>query len=170
MTLKQVEQTSGLSATHLSEIERGRTSPTIGALVRIARALQRDTSYFIEFDERDDVAHQLRERAPRFAPAPGVSAESLSPGVPGSGLYAYRVHFERGRGASVNLPAQDLPGDTIYHVQSGRLTATMGDSELTASAGDTLQASHALAHDVRAADDTAAEVLVLTTRSWEEAR
>ena len=27
MTLKAVEQASGLSATHLSEIERGRTSP-----------------------------------------------------------------------------------------------------------------------------------------------
>ena len=46
MTLKQVEQAAALSATHVSEIERGRTSPTIGALVRIARALQKDTSYY----------------------------------------------------------------------------------------------------------------------------
>ena len=34
MTLKQVESLCGLSATHLSEVERGRTSPTLGALTR----------------------------------------------------------------------------------------------------------------------------------------
>ena len=44
LTFRQGEEVSGLSATHLSEIERGRTSPTIGALTRIARALGRDAS------------------------------------------------------------------------------------------------------------------------------
>jgi len=31
MTLKEVANRSGMSATHISEIERGKTSPTIGA-------------------------------------------------------------------------------------------------------------------------------------------
>jgi type IV pilus assembly protein PilB len=48
MTLKNVETLSGLSSTHISEIERGMTSPTIGALIRIAHALKKDPSYFIE--------------------------------------------------------------------------------------------------------------------------
>jgi transcriptional regulator with XRE-family HTH domain len=39
LTLKQVEAKARVSATHLSEIERGLTSPTVGALVRVARAL-----------------------------------------------------------------------------------------------------------------------------------
>ena len=60
MTLKQVEHSCGLSATHLSEIERGRTSPTIGALVRIARALEKDASFFIESEEREEIASHLR--------------------------------------------------------------------------------------------------------------
>ena len=42
MTLKQVESLCGLSATHLSEVERGRTSPTLGALTRLAGALGRE--------------------------------------------------------------------------------------------------------------------------------
>ena len=82
MTLKQVEQAAGLSATHLSEIERGRTSPTIGALVRIARALEKEASYFIETEigsastilsEGDAVrasfAHGHRLRAANGTPA-----------------------------------------------------------------------------------------------------
>ena len=38
LTLKQIEAKVGVSATHISEIERGKTSPTIGALEKIAAA------------------------------------------------------------------------------------------------------------------------------------
>ena len=39
LTLKDLEERGGISATHVSEIERGKASPTIGALARIAHAL-----------------------------------------------------------------------------------------------------------------------------------
>ena len=39
LTLKSIEASAGISATHISEIERGKTSPTLGALLRIAGAL-----------------------------------------------------------------------------------------------------------------------------------
>ena len=81
MTLKAVEQASGLSATHLSEIERGRTSPTIGALVRIARALNRDASYFIEREERNAVAHQGWDAAPRIENGAGNPTLSVLFGI-----------------------------------------------------------------------------------------
>jgi len=39
MTLKDLEMRGGISATHVSEIERGKASPTVGALGKIALAL-----------------------------------------------------------------------------------------------------------------------------------
>src|SRR5206468_12514557 len=39
LTLKDLEERGGISATHVSEIERGKASPTVRALARIARAL-----------------------------------------------------------------------------------------------------------------------------------
>jgi len=39
LTLKDLEARGGISATHVSEIERGKASPTVGALGRIAVAL-----------------------------------------------------------------------------------------------------------------------------------
>jgi transcriptional regulator with XRE-family HTH domain len=39
MTLKDLEERGGISATHVSEIERGKASPTVGALGKIAAAL-----------------------------------------------------------------------------------------------------------------------------------
>src|SRR6266545_6251010 len=109
MTLKAVELASGLSATHLSEIERGRTSPTIGALVRIARALKRDASYFIETEERKEVAHQTWDTVQRLERSEGVTAEVLTPGIPGSRLFAYRLLLKAGSAGDIKLPPQDLP-------------------------------------------------------------
>jgi transcriptional regulator with XRE-family HTH domain len=48
LTLKEIEAKVGVSATHISEIERGNTSPTIGALERIAGALGVVPSYLID--------------------------------------------------------------------------------------------------------------------------
>lgn len=55
VTLKQVEAAVGVSATHVSEIERGKTSPTIGALAKIASALKVDMAFLLEAPPADRV-------------------------------------------------------------------------------------------------------------------
>ena len=167
MTLKAVEQASGLSATHLSEIERGRTSPTIGALVRIARALNRDASYFIEREERHAVAHQTWNGVQKVAVGEGVTAEVLTPGIPGSRVFAYRLLFGPGAGGRVGLPAQDLPGDAIYYVRRGTLEAGFGDRQLVLGTGDAVQATFSVAHEMRSSDE-GAEVIAVLTRPMDE--
>lgn len=170
MTLKQVEHVSGLSATHLSEIERGRTSPTIGALTRIARALEKDVAYFVEQDERPEVAHHLREQLAGFTAVPGVSVEALTPGIPGSGLFAYRVRLDLAPGAELRLAPQELPADTIVHVSAGAVSARAGGTEHDLRAGDTLQASLGAEQALRAAGAGGAECYVLSTLALEEIR
>ena len=44
LTLKDIELRAKVSATHVSEIERGMTSPTVGALAKIERFRTRPTS------------------------------------------------------------------------------------------------------------------------------
>ena len=169
MTLKQVEVASGLSATHLSEIERGRTSPTIGALVRIARALEKDASYFIESEERDEVAHHLREHVTTLSTAPGLTAQSLSAGIPGGGLFPYRVRLEDDA-AELAFPAEDLAGDVIYMLQSGSVSASIGESEVLLDAGDSLQASLDRGHRLRRRTAEPAELFVFSTHPIPEVR
>lgn len=48
LTLKEIEHRVGVSATHISEIERGKTSPTIQALEKIAAALEVLPSHLID--------------------------------------------------------------------------------------------------------------------------
>jgi transcriptional regulator with XRE-family HTH domain len=51
LTLKQIEAKVGVSATHISEIERGKTSPTIKALEKIAHALEVLPSHLIDLPQ-----------------------------------------------------------------------------------------------------------------------
>ncbi len=87
MTLKEVAAKCGMSATHISEVERGKTSPTIGALQRITEALGEKTSYFVQEDDLPRVKlTRARERCEYFsADAKGVpiKAEIVSGGIPG---------------------------------------------------------------------------------------
>lgn len=166
MTLKQVETASGLSATHLSEIERGRTSPTIGALVRIARALNKDASYFIETEELEDIAH-VKGVASTLAFPGGAQAELLTPGIPGSRVFAYRVRLGgRGEGR-IRLAPSPLDDLAVYYVRSGTIQTRFGDTESTLAPGDAAQASLSIPHDVHAPEGPA-EILFLTTRSLTE--
>jgi len=163
MTLKQVEEASDLSATHLSEIERGRTSPTIGALVRIARALRKDASYFIEAEERPEVAHVTREAVKPRASGRSTVIESLTPGVPGSRIFAYRLLLKPDLDGSLTLDIQDIPGDAVYLLRHGTLEAEFGDTLVTLSPGDAVQASFLQSHRLRALQSEGAEVLAVLT-------
>jgi transcriptional regulator with XRE-family HTH domain len=166
LTLKQVEVASGLSATHLSEIERGRTSPTIGALVRIARALNKDASYFIESEEREEVAHVKGSVASATLPG-GATAEVLTPGIPGSRIFAYRVQFDGSKDRRITLPATSQDDHAIYYVKSGRILTRFGEAESTLAAGDAAQATLSIPHDVHAPEG-AAEIVLMTTRPMTE--
>ncbi len=48
LTLKDLEERGGISATHVSEIERGKASPTVGALGRLALALGLSPATLVE--------------------------------------------------------------------------------------------------------------------------
>lgn len=168
LTLQQVARVAGLSATHLSEVERGRTSLTIGALIRIAGALGREPAYLVEPDERQDVAHQLFEMCRVVHPAPGVTAAVLSPGIPGSRMHAYRFQFEAGRRTELKLDARPNPAEGFYHVNAGAIESDFGDGPVRLERGDTAEASFHRAHSFVSEGAELVEVLAVLTSSIEE--
>jgi len=167
MTLKQVEEIAGLSATHLSEIERGRTSPTVGALLRIARALDRDASYFIELDEMADVAIASRDESAAKRDTKAGDRQLLTPSIPGSRLFPYRVRLKAQ--GTYTVPAAELTRDLIVHVQKGSATVKLAGRSWTLAEDDTLQASRQDAVSIKAGD-AATELLLVCTRELETAR
>lgn len=168
MTLKQVESLCGLSATHLSEVERGRTSPTLGALTRLAGALGRETAYFLEPEELPEVAVHRGEDARPEPFGQSLSRASLTAGIPGSQLHAHELRFERGASAKYEAEAGEAEQEALYFVLDGEVELRIGDEATRLSHGDALQVTHALPHVLSRIGHEPARVLVTSTRAPKE--
>ncbi len=118
LTLKDVERKADVSATHVSEIERGKTSPTLGALVRVAQALGVQPSHLIECDPLPQVsvvrggdARSLTDRSC------GARLIPRSAGVRTSPFSMVEVVLDRGADR-MPLPAQ---GEVFVHILDGAI-------------------------------------------------
>lgn len=144
-TLRDVESASGFSSTHISEIERGRTSPTIGALIQIAHALDKDPSYFIEERELDEVCVTSTNHRPAVDPAvfdmtgTGLSIESLTTGILGGRLLAFEVSLHPGaQGRVTHLPDG---GDVCLTCIEGSFRLSSGGKQLVLHRDDSVHAN-----------------------------
>jgi hypothetical protein len=162
-TLKDVEAASGFSSTHISEIERGRTSPTIGALIRIAHALDKDPSFFIEERELEEVC--VTSTGERPAPVPGlefsgtgVHLEGLTRGVLGGRLLAYELRIDGGAEAAPSRVPET--GDLCFICLEGRCQLETRDRTWPFDEGDSI---HLTVDEmgVRLRGERAARVLVI---------
>lgn len=98
LTLKDLEERGGISATHVSEIERGKASPTVGALGRIARALGMRPATLVEPSVLPDVT-VLRsvERSSRRFQWGAATLEAVTDPVQNGTLSAQMLTLPIGR-------------------------------------------------------------------------
>lgn len=136
MTLKKLEKKAGISATHISEIERGKTSPTINVLMNIADALGKDAAYFLEEKELEDVSFvALEDRETKdIEGKKGVMAE-LTNSIPGGRISSqiitlapdenmeFKIHTHKG-----DESAYILKGQVTFRVEGKNYTLKEGDS------------------------------------------
>ncbi len=136
MTLKNVEAKAGISATHVSEIERGKTSPTIGALIRIAEALGKDPAYFIESEELPDVSFiALEDRKEiELERAPG-KMEMLTNSIPSGKINAKLISLAPNESGNIIMhshncdeAAEVLQGNISFKVEGETYELCPGDS------------------------------------------
>ncbi|MEJ2720955.1 MAG: XRE family transcriptional regulator, partial [bacterium] len=137
LTLKNIEAAASISATHISEIERGKTSPTLGALIRIAKALGKDPSYFIEEEELGDVCLvTLENRIQESLKGGAGTLERLTSSIPGGRLQACVITLAGGR--SHRGEPHSHRGNEAALVLSGKLLFSVGGEECELSEGDAI--------------------------------
>jgi transcriptional regulator with XRE-family HTH domain len=163
LTLKELERHSGFSATHISEIERGKTSPTIGALVRIAQALGKEPSYFLEEEQLSEIAmvrRDLRSPLPKEAVRP--EGEYLTPGIPGGRLNAYMLNLEPGGQQEYRYPSH--PGEEGAYIVDGVVEFFVGPETYEMGPGDALHYPADQPHGFRNRSDSPATILMVSTK------
>ncbi len=139
LTLKDVAKLSGMSATHISEVERGKTSPTIGALQRITGALGENPAHFVREENlprvlythaSDTVTHYNTDANGR----PG-DYRVLSKGLPGGMSQVFDRSFSPG--SVVAWPPRI--GEMVVVCTGGSSRVTFGDETCLVREGDTIQ-------------------------------
>lgn len=170
LTLKAVETLSGVSAAHLSEIERGVTSPTMGSLLRIARALAKSIAYFLEENELGEISLvNAKDRVRESIGARGSASNSkstrssalierLTIGIPGGRLHARRVELPVDCG--YRTQAHTHSGFEAIVVLRGRVLARAGESAVELAEGDAIHFDASLPHAYSNASRSESAVLV----------
>ena len=145
LTLKEIEATVGISATHVSEIERGRTSPTVGALARIAEALGVRPSHLIDFPVgKEQTISRPGARTQLAAPDGRASFDVLIPGDPEAEVSLFLVTLSPGFPGGA--PGECRVGDKILHLLEGEADLEIADQTHHLGAGDTIQFRSNLPH------------------------
>jgi transcriptional regulator with XRE-family HTH domain len=139
LTLKEVAARCGMSATHISEVERGKTSPTIGALQRIAEALGEKASYFVEEDELPRVKlTRASERCEYFtsdADGSPLYVETISSGIPGGFMQVFSHKMQPGS----KVKGHPRIGEVVVLCERGMVRISVGEESSVLREGDTIQ-------------------------------
>lgn len=145
LTLKQIEADVGISATHVSEVERGRTSPTVGALARIALALGVRPSHLIEVPPAEpQTITKPGNRLQLAAPDGRANSEVLIPTDSAAEISLFMVTMAPGFAEGV--PGESRTGDKIFHLLEGEADFELGDQVYPLAAGDTIHFRSNLPH------------------------
>jgi transcriptional regulator with XRE-family HTH domain len=149
MTLKDVAEASGMSPTHISEIERGKTSPTVGALRKIAEALGKETAFFVEEEPLPKVSVVKKEdRETLLLKGDGdgfATARALTTGIPAGRIKLVLV--DEGPGGTI--VAHRHEGEEAIVIVDGGAKVRVGDEEFVLEPGDCLHYSARLEHKAK---------------------
>jgi len=163
LTLKEVEARSGVSMTHTSQIERGKTSPTIGALEKLARALDKTLPFFVEDRAVNDVSIVRKDERSRVRhERNGVQVETLTAGITGGDLQFFHIAFADG---GKETKRREHEGEECAVVIRGTIEVCVGDERHTLRAGDSIHFNARAPHSIRNAGRTRAEAIWVSNQN-----
>ncbi|HEX3607339.1 MAG TPA: cupin domain-containing protein [Candidatus Dormibacteraeota bacterium] len=123
LSLQQLAERSDVSAAAIHKLERSGMVPTIATLMKLATALNRPVSYFVDEEsvvERPVVFTAADQRRPVYTSKGGLELRSITG--------AYGRFFMAGAAATVNAgadsgrKAMEHPGEELVYVVSGTLS------------------------------------------------
>jgi len=133
LTLRQVSEATGLSVALLSQIETGKTDPSVTTLRKLAQVFQEDMAGL--FRDPDAPAVHVSRPGERFrmvAPAGLITYERVTPGR--GDFEVLRAELAPGD-ASSEQPWSHASVECIY-VLDGEVTVTVGSNDIVLVAGE----------------------------------
>ena len=148
LTLQQLGDRSGVSASTIHKIENLQTVPTIAVLLKVANGLNRRPSELLaEVDAGKQVAVLRREERARLEVSNRGEMEHLVEMIPRSKLDVWRARLEPGVGAGMDGEREwQFQGEVVLLVEEGVVEAQVGGDSFLVGAGDSIHFDSSLPH------------------------
>jgi transcriptional regulator with XRE-family HTH domain len=148
LTLRQAAERAGLAPSTIQKIENHKIVPSIAVVVRLAHALNRRASYFIEDDHQEQTDVRLIERGHgrrlTTDDAP-VAIEQIAEPLVNPRMEAYLLTVQPG-GQSGEIESMIYRGEEIIHCKRGKLRFELRGQKYFLSPGDTLHLKGDIPH------------------------
>lgn len=146
ISLQELANRTGLTASFLSQVERDVTEPSISSLRRIAGALEVPVFFFL-LDERapSPVVRRHERRTLRLADT-AAQWELLSPADPQLQLEVVVTHLPPGVASGDECTSH--PGEECFVVLNGEMQITVADETYQLQEGDAIQFRASLPHRI----------------------
>ncbi|WP_157218062.1 helix-turn-helix domain-containing protein [Flavisphingomonas formosensis] len=133
LTLNEVALRSGLSVSFISLAERGKATPSIVSLSRLAQALEIDLSYFLTPPQTNNIIHRAVE--PEYYPIDSpVTYIRLSAGHTNQKMDSFIFVIPPGP----IFPRVHRDGESFYYMLEGELHFEVGQESFDLGPGDNL--------------------------------
>jgi len=159
LTLQQLGDVAGLSASFLSQVERGLTSPTVMSLAHIARALDVSPSYFFPPPRPHGPVVRSYERQPFRLQDGNVVYARLGADFDGRRLEPLMVTYP----PRFESEAFSHEGEEFFYVVDGKVVLTIEDETFDLNAGDSMHFSSGCVHRVANPADAPAQLIYVNT-------
>lgn len=166
LTLKQLGDGVGCTGAHLSQIEKGHTSPSIATLRKIAQALGVNIIDFFDHDtdELEPVVMKVADRRDMSVRKWDAKIQQLVRSTRGKLIQPFYTVVPPGGGSKESYTHA---GEEFGIVLKGTLTLTVGRSTYEVATGESFYYSSRVAHDwVNNGEADVEVVWVISPPSW----
>lgn len=164
-TLKEVAESTGLSTSYISQIERDTVEPSISALRKIAIALKTPIYAFLDGEDKQAAVIRKGERKKLILPGSSISYEFLTPNtkIGDEEPQLEIIYFQiEGKKWSRDEDSIHQAEESII-VLSGSMVIICGDEEHLLHEGDSIYISRGIPHKAYNPMDTVSTAIMCIT-------
>ncbi|HEV2104782.1 MAG TPA: cupin domain-containing protein [Candidatus Eisenbacteria bacterium] len=160
LTVQQLAEATGLSKGFISQVENGRTSPSLATLQDLARSLETSVAYLVV--EEEQVPHVVRAgERPRVQVGGNTSRVEVLSAQPRRNLELIEVQLPPGVAAGDKRHYHH--GEEIVLCLEGRVTLTCGEHVVVLEPGDACHFDGRVPHAMENAGESPARVIIAMT-------
>ena len=165
LTLQQLGDRAGVSASTIHKIENLQTVPTIAVLLKVANGLNRRPSELLaEVDVGRQVAVLRRDERQSLSINDMGGIEHLVGMIPRNKLDLWRARLDPGVGAGMDgFEPWQFHGEIVLLVEEGTIECTIGDEQYVIGPGDSIHFDPSIPHRWVAGGEKPAQVVVVVT-------